>query len=397
MPVDMPTMLLATLVVVLSMGIAVLGSGWRIPHRDGLTFWGQGLLLLSGGVVLFALSIRLHHPWLVSPGNVLLAAAYASVLMALGCFHQRACSRWFTVGPVLLVAVCSVVFFNQTAWRVGSINAVLLSQWCIMAASVLRCQSGPLERGRWLLLLGSVLMGLVYAVRILALWLDWGPVEHLWAPHTAQVVTHLAALSGLVFLTLGYVLMTKERADAEFRRSARLDALTGIPNRSAFLDSFQHTLAQAARGGWPVALLMADIDKFKTVNDTYGHLAGDAVLRAVAQRLQAGLRAQDTLGRYGGEEFLILLPDTPVSGARTLAQHLRHSVEQMVVPWEGQSIAVTISMGVSAQIPAGVQDAQPLIDRADQAMYAAKHAGRNRVEVAAELLPPLVCVAPVIS
>ena len=389
MPIDMPTMLVSILVVALSMGAAVLASGWRIPHRDGLNFWGQGLLLLSAGFILFALSVRLHNPWLIWLGNVLLAASYASVLMALSRFHAHACPLWLTAGPILLVALFSLVFLHQGEWRVITVEVVLLWQWCAVAASVLRCQSGPLERGRWLLLLGAVLMGLVYAVRIVAQWLDWGQMEHLWPPHMAQVAPHLLSLSGLVFLTLGYVLMTKERADAEFRRSARLDALTGIPNRSAFLDTFQHVLAQAARGNWPVALLMADIDKFKNVNDTYGHLAGDAVLRAVAQRLQAGLRAQDTLGRYGGEEFLVLLPDTPVSGARTLAQHLRQSVEQMVVSWEGKKITVTISVGISGQIPAGAQDAQALIDRADQAMYAAKHAGRNRVEVADALPPPV--------
>lgn len=382
MPVDMPTVLLAIVVVACSMGSAVLVSGWRLPRPDGLALWGVGLLLLALGFVLFGLHGWLDMPWLLWLGNVLLSLSYAMVLLALEHFHQRRCSPWWLAGPVWLVALLSWGFLHQPQWRVPAVDAVLLGQWGIVAASVFRCQTGPLERGRWLLLLGSGLMGGVYLGRLWSQAMGWCQIDQLLLSQLPQVLTHFAGLAGLVFLTLGYVLMTKERADAEFRQNARLDALTGVPNRSAFLDTFQHVLAQAARGRWPVSLLMADIDKFKVINDTYGHLAGDAVLRAVAQRLQSGLRAQDTLGRYGGEEFLVLLPDTPMTGARTLAQHLRYSVEQMVVPWEGQSIAVTISVGVYGRIPDGVQDAQALIDRADQAMYAAKRAGRNRVEVA---------------
>lgn len=382
MPVDMPTVLLAMVVVAFSMGTAVLASGWRLPCRDGLAFWGMGLLLLALGIVLFGLHTWLHLSWLLWLGHVLLSLAYALVLLALEQFHQRRCSPWFLVGPVWLVALLSWVFLHQPLWRVLSVDMVLLVQWGTVVASVLRCQSGPLERGRWLLLLGAILMGLVYLGQSCSLLMGWSQMDQFRAPDMPQVLAHFAGLMGMVFLTLGYVLMVRERADAEFRRSAQQDLLTGVPNRSAFLDAFQHVLAQAARGRWQVSILMADIDKFKTINDTYGHLAGDAVLRAVAQRLQAGLRAQDTLGRYGGEEFLVLLPDTPVTGARTLAEHLRHSVQQMVVSWEGKDIAVTISIGVYGQIPMGVQDAQYLIDRADQAMYAAKHAGRNRVEVA---------------
>ncbi len=387
MPIDMPTLLLAIVVVAFSMGSAVLVSGWRLPCRDGLALWGCGLLLVAAGFVLFGLYGWFHMPWLLWLGNVLLSLSFALVLLALDSFHQRRCSLWWLAGPVWLVALLSWLFLEQPRLRVPSVDMVLLAQWLIVAASVQRCRNGPLERGRWLLLCGALLMALVYVVRLYCLWAgqEWGLETHH-SPQLPQVLTHFAGLAGLVFLTLGYVLMTRERADAEFRQHARLDALTGVPNRSTFLDTFQHVLAQAARGHWPVSLLMADIDKFKTINDTYGHLAGDAVLKAVAQRLQAGLRAQDTLGRYGGEEFLVLLPDTPMTGAATLAQHLRYSVEQLVVPWEGQTISVTISIGVYGCIPQGAQDAQTLIDRADQAMYAAKRGGRNRVEMADALL-----------
>lgn len=386
MPVDMPTVLLAIVVVALSMGAAVLVSGWRLPRPDGLAFWGTGLLLLALGFGLFGLYTWLHLPWLLWLGNVLLSTAYALILLALAHFHQRRCSIWWLVGPIWLVALLSWVFWGRPIVQIMAVDVVQLAQWGIVGVSVWQCKIRPLERGRWLLLLGVGLMGLVYLGQIgflLAHQMDQLPS----APLT-QVMTLLVGLSGLVFLTLGYMLTVKECADAEFRRNAQLDVLTGVSNRSAFLDAFQHTLAQGARGNWPVALLMADIDKFKTVNDTYGHLAGDAVLRAVAQCMQGGLRAQDTLGRYGGEEFLVLLPDTPIAGAKTLAEHLRRSVQQMVVPWEGKNIAVTISIGVHGQIPTGVGDGQGLIDRADQAMYAAKRAGRNRVEVASPAEPP---------
>jgi len=135
--------------------------------------------------------------------------------------------------------------------------------------------------------------------------------------------------------------------------------------------------------GQPVSAIMLDIDHFKQVNDTYGHAIGDQVLRAVAKRCGESIRDIDVLGRYGGEEFAVILPSTDLPGAETMAERLRRSVADAPVPTERGDITVTISLGVasSAQGQDDEEDVAALLNRADAAMYAAKQAGRNRVAV----------------
>lgn len=159
---------------------------------------------------------------------------------------------------------------------------------------------------------------------------------------------------------------------------AHLDPLTGLPNRRAFRDDAQTTLIAAQTLHRHCAMISIDIDHFKRVNDTFGHGAGDIVLRRVADILRAPLRPEvDFAARMGGEEFAVLLPDTDMAGARAFAEMLRHRVEHTVVISGDAEIRPTISLGVAMVSEAG--DLDNLLDRSDRALYAAKRAGRNRV------------------
>jgi two-component system, cell cycle response regulator len=168
---------------------------------------------------------------------------------------------------------------------------------------------------------------------------------------------------------------------AEVERMAVIDGLTGLHNHRHFQNLLDQRLALAQRYGKPLSLLLCDIDHFKTVNDTYGHPVGDAVLRGVARLLSAQARAVDLVARYGGEEFAIVLPETDSSAARALAERIRASVAAAELRTSLGPVKVTLSLGV-ATFPDVADGKQTLIDRADQALYAAKHAGRNRFVVA---------------
>jgi two-component system cell cycle response regulator len=157
------------------------------------------------------------------------------------------------------------------------------------------------------------------------------------------------------------------------------DSLTSLLNRSAILDVLQRELIRSVRKKTPVTAIMADLDHFKYVNDAHGHLAGDAVLREAARRMSASLRAYDAVGRYGGEEFLIVAPSCNVAGGVELAERLRESVCGMPIDASGQTIVVTMSFGVAATCE--IKQVTQLLRMADEALYAAKEAGRNRVEV----------------
>jgi diguanylate cyclase (GGDEF)-like protein len=166
----------------------------------------------------------------------------------------------------------------------------------------------------------------------------------------------------------------------ETQRLARSDALTGIANRRYLFEAGEREIGRAHRFGHPLCALMFDIDHFKRVNDVYGHKRGDQVLQALAQCCLRQIRDVDILGRYGGEEFVILLVETDIPGARSLAERIRESVAQLLIATDEAAIRITISLGV-ARLDEGDSDLASLLGRADKALYAAKQAGRNRVEV----------------
>ncbi|MGB9185619.1 MAG: GGDEF domain-containing protein [Solirubrobacteraceae bacterium] len=158
---------------------------------------------------------------------------------------------------------------------------------------------------------------------------------------------------------------------------AATDALTGLPNNRAIQDTLKRLVAHAARTDTPLAAILLDLDHFKQINDTYGHGRGDDVLAALGAVLEANMRASDFAGRYGGEEFIVLLPDTERGGALTFAEKLREAISTITVP--GVDRRITASLGV-AILPLDAADAATLIRQADRALYTAKSNGRNRVE-----------------
>jgi diguanylate cyclase (GGDEF)-like protein len=189
---------------------------------------------------------------------------------------------------------------------------------------------------------------------------------------TARMFAQLAAVS----LEAAWQL---EEANVQ----SQTDALTGLWNRRRFNDTLARVLIETDRFGGHCGLIMADIDHFKVVNDTHGHEAGDAILKAVAAALLAKVRTTDLCARIGGEELCVLLSQTAPEGSQELAERLRASVESAMVPWKGQEVRVTASFGV-ASYAAGGSDAEKrkVFERSDAALYTAKRNGRNRVEVA---------------
>jgi diguanylate cyclase (GGDEF)-like protein/PAS domain S-box-containing protein len=175
--------------------------------------------------------------------------------------------------------------------------------------------------------------------------------------------------------------VTKQKAaERELARLATTDTLTGVANRGHFMELAEREIMRAHRYRHPVVLLSLDVDHFKSINDTYGHAAGDETLRRLVAVLRRQLRETDTIGRIGGEEFLILLPETVAHDALAVAERVRQAVAQMAVRAVGHSFTMTVSMGLAALVEG--ESLQRALVRVDHALYEAKRSGRNRVCVA---------------
>lgn len=164
------------------------------------------------------------------------------------------------------------------------------------------------------------------------------------------------------------------------REQATKDSLTHLWNRSSILDILGRELARAAREGSAVGVVMVDLDHFKSINDNYGHFAGDAVLCEAARHMQNGIRQYDSIGRYGGEEFLILLTGCDEKTSFSQAERLRKQLSQVQMSLNETRVLVTASFGVTTALPGRPSTPEELIRKADEALYLAKKLGRNRVE-----------------
>ena len=193
-----------------------------------------------------------------------------------------------------------------------------------------------------------------------------------------EVAGRLKSLAERVALMEQEALGFREHLE-EQRQKALIDPLTGLPNRAAWSERLDHEISEWQQHGNTLMLAMLDLDHFKRINDNYGHLAGDKVLKLIASVLRKRLRGMDFIARFGGEEFVLLMPSTVPAAGMKLLEYLRASIEACPFHFKGERVTITISMGLTAFKPGEHSDL--VLKRADQALYRAKNAGRNRVEL----------------
>jgi diguanylate cyclase (GGDEF)-like protein len=192
----------------------------------------------------------------------------------------------------------------------------------------------------------------------------------------------LSMVAAAIFIALGVADRLREQrlALTEAERRAQTDPLTGVLNRRSLIERLEAAGVRARARGLPIAVLFIDLDHFKGINDSYGHAAGDACLRAIIGPIQSELRQSDVIGRYGGEEFVVILSSADTAAAQPIAERIRLRVEEVAVDGYGEPIRITCSIGIAASDSEGLWG-ESLIARADEAVYAAKRLGRNQVRM----------------
>ena len=293
------------------------------------------------------------------------------------------------------------MFIDNFPARASFVGLVIGLQavWALVAA--LERRHATVGRGQWLLVAGLGLEALVLGGRALLALGESQTATSILQGSLLQTLTFMATFSVVLISSMGFVFMSRDRADENNRIMAALDPLTGVANRRSLIAALDRDVSRAVRSRESIALMMVDIDHFKRVNDRYGHPAGDQVLCSVVNVLSERVRAQDLVGRYGGEEFMVVLPDTTLLGAEQLARELCKAVEESrcriravggaapdATTDAALGIAVTVSIGVFGGRLEPGDSWDMLIAAADRALYQAKENGRNRVEVSTSLRRP---------
>ena len=309
--------------------------------------------------------------------------AWASVFSVRGVlshtpYHLR--QRW-TVGPLTIIA--ALIAYNHYGpefrpiidFATPAILAILL--FVLGAVLLLTALPKDAHQPARFLALGMLFGASVWAFRLLFLagFVNGRDDSVETLVLNLISIAHLLATVGCTFALFSIEVRKMESA---LSKVAFSDALTNLPNRRAALERFQQERARATRHGQSFAMLVIDIDHFKKINDDYGHLAGDAMLKQIASVLESSKRAEDVLGRIGGEEFVLLLVDPQVGEASAAAERLRQNVEVMRLSFNGKTHTATVSIGI-ALYPIDGEDWDSVFAVADQRLYQSKQAGRNRV------------------
>lgn len=286
--------------------------------------------------------------------------------------------------PVALAALMAM----QTIWFTvlhDDVQGRIAANWLVYSLVNAACARSlfvhiekPMRTAYWLAAASFAFVALATGARAADAVLSAVGEARLFETNTASQSAFFVASMAQISLSFALVLMINYRLADDLRRLAAIDALTGVLNRGSLESEAARLAARAARTGGNIALIMIDVDKFKGVNDRHGHPAGDEVLRQLAALMTLMTRRGDCLGRYGGEEFCMVLPETSEADAAVLAERLRQRYADLRVAWRGEMLSGSISIGVADARLAGV-DMAAMVAAADKALYRAKDDGRNRV------------------
>ena len=372
---------LLVLVAVADVMVAIvlwLGAGRRLRH--GVASWIASLVARALAVTILASGVQ------PQAGALAVAAAMLALSMtlqgsALLAFDSRHLPAWVHSAVMAGAAVPFALLGADAANTVlfgGLVFGTLLMALAAIALQI-HAPAGGRARGRSVMVATFGIGAVAFYVRGIAVTMTADPLQAFLAPSPFQGALFVTAAAAALLATFAFLLLQKERAEREAVRLATMDPLTGAYNRRTFHEIAERELSRIRRADQPLSIIIVDLDHFRPINESYGIRAGDQVLQKIADIVRGALRKEDMLVRYGGEEFLVMLPDVPGPGAVVVAGRIRKAVEAAPLLVEGHAIPVTVSVGVSARLDEGPESIENLLARADGALALAKQRGRNRV------------------
>lgn len=377
MHLDVPTLMVMGSLVAASAGAVLLVAWLQNRKISILALWGLADIAIAGGVFSLMLGSALRQPLVTALGGSLLVLAQGLIWKAVRTFDAKPAPLVLALLGMVIVGLASGIPGLRNIS--GSLGLALSSIYLFAAANALWLGRKERLAARWPIM---VFTGVHAAILLIGAYSTFGIYN------AYDQVPPLISLFGFihfennifVLATAVFILaLVKERSEAASRMAAQTDPLTGIANRSAFMDSAERVVERCRRDSAPVSVIMFDLDRFKTVNDTYGHAVGDAVIRKFCEVTAAALWPSDVFGRIGGEEFAVVLPGSSIEAAYVRAERIRASFAENCRFVGDHQVNTTVSGGVSISVN-GEQTLSMLLEYSDIVLYRAKTEGRNRVK-----------------
>jgi diguanylate cyclase (GGDEF)-like protein len=381
MPLDTPTLFVVSLCITGLLGLLLLVLWMQDQSMRALGWWAAAYLIGGSAVAWWVMEPFVAWPLARDVGTALMFLACGMIWSGARMFHGRSALFVATVaGAIIWLMGAQLRVVAETGALRIALSCIVTSAYVLLTAIELKRERRQSERARMPALTIPVLHGLIFLSPVLIIEVLPNGLHDLNRQWFALFA--LLALIYVVAAAFVVVVMVKERNASIFRTAAFTDPLTGSLNRRGFFEEAVRIIREQAKKGEAVAVLMFDLDHFKSINDRFGHATGDEALRVFAGVLTTNMRADDVTARLGGEEFAAIIPGG-VEAARGVAERVRQAFVAAGDYIDGHRMAATVSIGV-ATAPARLCDLSELMARADRALYRAKTSGRNRVVAEAE-------------
>jgi diguanylate cyclase (GGDEF)-like protein len=383
MNLDVNTLFLVTIYVEAILGLLLLFAWVQNTAITAVAWWGFAHLLRAISVMLFGLFGSVSDLISIDLANTLLFTAFAVTWTGARVFDHRRPLPVLLFGGAALWLVVSRLPSFASSWdlRVLTSCGIITAYTWATAYEFWRGRSEPLV-SRWPAIFMLFAHGALYLLRTpFGAMLPWSPTGSEVFDSVWMTVLSFEALLFTIAIAFILLAMAKERTEHRHKTAALIDPLTGIANRRAFLQDGEAQLKRQSADPRPTAVMLLDLDNFKSINDRFGHAVGDRALQIFAQAAASCMRRLDLFGRLGGEEFAAILFDTAHERALAIGEQIRTSFADATRDVDGRPVAATVSIGIVISQDA-VPDLAALLAQADHALYRAKDNGRNRVEVA---------------
>lgn len=362
----------------LSMLLAITRTHHKEVHGPG--YWAVGNLVIGLGMVLVLMQLDAPKV-LFLPGMALIGAGLGLYLNGIQAFIGKAANHRIPIIIFIVLVLIDTYFvlIGQNLRAAVTLGGLIFAATYLFSARLTFSRDeGLVGSLYWIASSLYLLMALLMLGRAIYAWKVGAEVFDSFAIWPVNAYTFMLGAVSQFFISSLFVLILSYKLNQNLESIATIDGLTGVLNRRGLEDSAVKMQDMCKRINLSMAVLLIDIDHFKKVNDKHGHLTGDEVLRHMAQTIGGMLRSSDVLGRYGGEEFCVFMPNTIENDALGLAERIRVGVEAKPLKLKQTTINTTVSIGVADSVRAGY-DFKGLIATADAAMYVAKSGGRNRV------------------